>query len=82
MFELPSDLTDTKNNEKACAGELKTIRKRFSMGYLTILIQIKVIYYQEMKAKTIFGLGQASYYYDNDDYDNQAPLPQKRAEKY
>ena len=61
MFVMSSDLADTKNNEKTCAGELKTIRKRFSMGYLMFLIQIKVIYYQKMKAKTIFGLRQASY---------------------
>ena len=31
------------------------------MEYLMILIQIKVICYQKMKAKTIFGLRQASY---------------------
>ena len=61
MFVMSSDLADTKNNEKTCAGELKTIRKRFSMGYLMLLIQIRVIYYQKMKAKTIFGLKQASY---------------------
>ena len=61
MFLISSDLADTKNNEKTCAGEFKTIRKRFSMGYLMILIQIKVIYYQKMKAKTVFGLRQASY---------------------
>ena len=46
---------------KTCAGELKTIWKKFLVEYLTILIQIKVIYYQKMKAKTIFGLRQASY---------------------
>ena len=55
------DLADTKNNEKTYAGELKTIRKRFSMRDLMILIQRKVFYYQEMKTKTIFGLRQASY---------------------
>ena len=54
---MSSDLEDIKNKEKTCAGELTTIRKRFSMGYLTILIQIKVMYYQKMKAK----LRQAIY---------------------
>ena len=49
MFETSPDLEDTKNNEKTCAGELKTIRKRLSMGYLRILIQIKAIYNQIMK---------------------------------
>ena len=47
MFVTSSDLADTKNNEKTCAEELKTIGKRFSMGYLMISIQIKVIYYQQ-----------------------------------
>ena len=61
MFVMSSDLLDTKTNEKTYAGESKTIQKRFSMGYLKILIQIKVIYYQKMKAKTIFGLRHASY---------------------
>ena len=46
MFVMSSDLADTKNNEKNMCRGLKTIRKRFSMGYLTILFQIKVIYYQ------------------------------------
>ena len=56
MFVKPSDLADTKNNEKTYAGGLKIIRIRFLMGHLMILILIKVIHYKKMKAKTIFGL--------------------------
>ena len=49
-----------QKNPKNMCREIKTIQKRFSMGYLTILIQIKMIYYQKMTAESIFGLRQAS----------------------
>ena len=74
MFVMSLDLANTKNNEKTCAGELKTIWKIFSVEYLTILIQIMVIYYQKMKAKTIFGLRQASYSWL---WQSEAPPPRK-----
>ena len=61
MFVMSSDLADTKKKRQTCAGELKQYERGFSMEYLMILIQIKVIYYRKMKAKTIFGLRQASY---------------------
>ena len=73
MCVMSSDLGDTNNNEKTCAGELKTIRKMFSMGYLMILIQIKVILNQNIKTKTILVSDRPV----TRDYDNQAPSPRK-----
>ena len=49
-----------KQRKNMCRG-IKNNTEEVSMGYLMLLIQIKVIYYQNMKAKTIFGLRQASY---------------------